>query len=120
MSIKHSTDLKSFSTENGEMIEEIWGSAVGGTKAHSIAKITLPKGKSSLKHYHPIVEETYFLLSGKGRMILDNKEHLISAGDSVLVQPNVVHQIFNDEEEHLVFIATCSPSWTPDCSVFLP
>ncbi len=43
----------------------------GGTKKSSLAKIVLTPGGKSPAHYHPVVEETYYMLSGKGgRMII--------------------------------------------------
>jgi len=119
MSIKFSKNLSVFTSPHGEIVEEVFGKAVGGTNQHSLAKITIPKGKASLKHYHPIVEESYFILSGKARIVLDNQESIISAGDGVAVTPKTIHQIFNVGEENLIFIAVCSPPWTPECSVFI-
>jgi mannose-6-phosphate isomerase-like protein (cupin superfamily) len=108
-----------FVTEHGEIVRELLGSAVGGGSQHSLAQITLPPGKAALKHYHPIVEESYFILTGQGRMIVDGEEKMLSAGDTVAITPNAIHQIFNDSAADLIFLAICAPPWTPDCSVFM-
>ena len=119
MHIKNTSQLKPFESAHGEVVYEYMGNAAGGTSQHSLAQILLPPGKSALKHYHPVAEESYYILSGEGRVVLDGKEKIVSAGDAVAIPVNVVHQIFNDSAENLVFLAVCAPPWTPDCSVFV-
>lgn len=85
-----------------------------------VAHITLPPLKSSLLHYHPIAEESYYILSGKGVMMLNEERFDVKGGDAVLVKPNTRHQISNpDSSEDLKFIAICAPSWEPTNSVYL-
>lgn len=119
MHIRNTDEITPFSTPHGEIVREYMGVAAGGTQQHSLAHITLPPGKASLKHYHPVVEESYFILSGQGRMMIDGKERMLCAGDGIAIPPNAVHQIFNDSSMNLEFLAICAPPWTPDCSVFL-
>ncbi len=106
-------------TPHGEIVREFFGAAAGGTRHHSLAYITLPSGKHSLKHYHPIAEESYYILSGSGRILVDSEERRCSVGDAVAIPPNAVHQIFNNGDTVLTFLAVCVPAWTPDCSVFI-
>jgi mannose-6-phosphate isomerase-like protein (cupin superfamily) len=119
MHIKNTDEITPFSTPHGEIVREYMGAAAGGTQQHSLAHITLPPGKASLKHYHPLVEESYFILSGQGRMMIDSEERMLRAGDGIAVPANAVHQIFNDSDVNLEFLAICAPPWTPDCSIFL-
>ncbi|MBZ0299613.1 MAG: cupin domain-containing protein, partial [Anaerolineae bacterium] len=86
---------------------------------HSLAHITLPPGKASLRHYHPVVEESYFILSGQGRIVVDGEQQRVASGDAIAIPVSTVHQIVNDGAEDLVFLAVCAPPWTPDCSVFV-
>ena len=108
-----------FVSEHGEIVRELLGSAVGGGLQHSIAHITIPPGKAALKHYHPVVEESYYILTGQGRMVVDGEEKMLFAGDTIAIPLNAIHQIFNDSETDLIFLAVCAPPWTPDCSVFV-
>lgn len=119
MHSKNTNDITPIEAEHGEIIRELVGHAAGGGSQHSLAHITLPAGKASLKHYHPVAEESYYILSGKGRMIINDKEHRLNAGDAVAIPANAVHQLFNDSGEPLIFLAVCAPPWTPDCSVFV-
>jgi len=109
-----------FESPHGEIVRELGGLSAGGLQQHSIAHITLPPGKASLKHYHPVIEESYFILNGIARMEIDGQTYQITPGQMVAILPTQVHQIFNDNSTDPVsFIAVCTPPWTPDCSVFL-
>jgi mannose-6-phosphate isomerase-like protein (cupin superfamily) len=101
----------------GEIIYELVGSsrAAGGTARHSLAHAIVPPGKLSPRHFHKVSEETYYILAGRARMIIDGKEFFLSPGQTVLIMPNEVHQVFNDEQtDTLEFLVTCAPPWTAD------
>jgi mannose-6-phosphate isomerase-like protein (cupin superfamily) len=119
MHVKHTPALAGIESEHGEIVREALGQAAGGASAHSLAHITLPPGKAALKHYHPATEESYFILSGQGRMIVDGEARTVVPGDAIAIPPNAVHEIINDSEDLLMFLAVCVPPWTPDCSVFV-
>jgi oxalate decarboxylase/phosphoglucose isomerase-like protein (cupin superfamily) len=130
--VRLGTELSPFGTPSGEVVREVFGKAVGpGFPAHSLAHITIPPKGASLLHYHPVAEESYYLLAGKGRMTMQKaregqqrpegepQEWSVGPGDAVLVAPSTWHQICNvSDSEDLIFIAVCVPPWTPDCSVF--
>lgn len=117
--IRHADSVTPFESEHGEIVYEFMGKASGGTQAHSLAKIVLPPGKASLKHYHPVAEESYYILSGAARLEMDGETVTLRPGDSVAIRPHQVHQIFNAGPQDLVFLAVCVPAWTPDNSVFV-
>ena len=119
MDIRNARDIPQLVSEHGEIVQEMFGNAGKNAAAHSLAQITLPPNTASLKHYHPIAEESYYILSGKGRVEIDGESAEMSLGDSVIILAEQVHQIFNDHAEELVFLAVCVPAWTPDNSVFL-
>jgi mannose-6-phosphate isomerase-like protein (cupin superfamily) len=100
----------------GELIYEMIGRAeeLGGTTKHSLAHVQLPQGKSSPAHFHKVSEETYYVLRGKGRIVIDGKESMLAPGHACLIMPGEVHQIFNDEETMLEFLTVSAPAWTPD------
>ncbi|MBN1679339.1 MAG: cupin domain-containing protein [Anaerolineae bacterium] len=114
--VKRVTPIES---DHGETVYELLGAASGGSQAHSLAQVVLAPGKACLKHYHPTAEESYIILSGTGRMIIDDVSKSLGPGDAVAILPGQVHQVFNDTGTDLVFLAVCVPAWTPDNSVFL-
>ncbi len=110
-----------FKSPSGEIIYEMIGhpKEIGGTIKHSFVHVVIPSQKSSAAHYHKISEETYYILKGKARMIIDKSEFTLSPGQACLIMPLEVHQIFNDAKGDLEFIAVSAPAWTPDDSVFI-
>ena len=112
---------KPFVNTTGERVYEMLGApeAIGGAGFHSFSHVVIPAGCHSRPHYHPVAEETYYILAGEGRMVVDGREMRLVPGDALLIQSPEVHQIFNDADADLEFIAVCAPAWTPDNSVYL-
>ena len=112
---------KPFLNSTGERVYEMLGApeAIGGAKFHSFSHVVIPAACHSRPHYHPVAEETYYILAGEGRMVVDGREMRLVPGDALLIQPPEVHQIFNDGEGDLEFIAVCAPAWNKDNSVYL-
>jgi mannose-6-phosphate isomerase-like protein (cupin superfamily) len=102
----------------GERVYELVGGSPksGEAKMHSLAHILIPPGKSSARHFHKVAEETYYILAGQGRMIVDGRETTLSPGQACLICAPEVHQILNDSAVNLEFLAVCAPAWTPDDS----
>jgi mannose-6-phosphate isomerase-like protein (cupin superfamily) len=100
----------------GEVIYELIGSTAetGGATQHSLAHVVVPAGKLSPRHYHKVFEETYYMLKGQARMVIDGHEFTLSPGQSCLIMPGEVHQVSNDQAEDLEFLVICAPPWTPD------
>lgn len=109
-----------FDSGHGEKVYEMIGAPeqIGGTKQHSFSHAVIEPGCASRPHYHPVAEETYYILSGEGRMMVDGRELRLVPGDALLILPGEVHRIFNDSDATLEFIAVCAPPWTPEISVY--
>ena len=103
-------------TPQGEIIAEIIGAAAGDDANHSLARIIIPPGKSSSVHYHKISQETYFILKGEGSMMIDGRMFGLLPGQACWIEAGEVHQIKNEGETELVFIAVCAPAWVPEDS----
>jgi len=79
-----------------------------GNKSN-IAFLRLPPKKAAFPlHYHEYSEETFYILSGTGRLILNNgEERSVAAGDIVFFPAGEegTHQLVNrSETEDLVYI----------------
>lgn len=86
---------------------------------HSVAYAIIPPRAATRKHYHPIAEETYYILSGMGRLVIDGQMCHVRSGDTVLIEPNERHQIWAEGDENLVFVVVCAPPWESSNSVFV-
>jgi len=106
---------------SGEIIYELVGAteATGSAEKHSVALVVIPPGKSSDAHYHLVSEETYYILRGAARMVIDERIFQLAPGQACLIQPGERHQIFNLGDEDLQFIAVCAPPWQAGDSVFV-
>lgn len=122
MRIRSKEDVKEpIRNETGEVVYELIGTPAerGGTEKHSLAAVTIPPGKSSAVHYHLVSEETYYLLRGLARMVVDGQAFRLLPGQACLIHPGERHQIHNIGDEDLEFLAVCAPAWVADDSVFV-
>jgi mannose-6-phosphate isomerase-like protein (cupin superfamily) len=105
---------------HGETVYEIIGSASehGGAKLHSLAYVKIAPGKASLPHHHKISEESYYILHGRARMLIDGHSFDLLPGQACIILPGQVHQIFNNSDHELEFLAICSPAWYPEDSYY--
>lgn len=97
----------------GESVQELLGIQAGGIHSHSLARITLPPGKTSAPHFHRETEESYLILAGVATMQIDDEHFELKAGEAVLIEPLEIHQITNHGDVDLVFLAVCVPAWQP-------
>ena len=68
---------------------------VSSTLLHPFRKT---KGRS-----HEGQEEVYYFTHGSGKMIIDEQEFNVSAGDMVLIEDNEYHRVLNDTADYLQF-----------------
>ena len=84
----------------------------------SIADIRIPPGVAVRAHRHEVVEESYHVVAGTGRMTVAGTARDIGPGDTVVILPGERHDIRNLGETDLRLVVTCTPPWTPECLVF--
>lgn len=107
-------------SQHGEIIYELIGRAVGeATERHSVAYVVIPPGKSSLLHYHPQAEESYYILQGEGRLYLAGEETAVHPGQAILIPPPQPHKIVNVGQTDLILLAVCVPAWEPTNTIYL-
>lgn len=80
---------KPFENPTGERIYELIGKpkSLGGAAKHSIGYVLIPPTRSSLLHYHPEAEETYYIMKGKGKMVVNGKKYFVNVGMRYLFIP---------------------------------
>ena len=77
---------------------------------YAVKKITLnPNQKTSL-HYHEIKHETIMILEGELRIYIDNKIDepeilILTSGDYLAIEPEVIHQMSTDTAKAVYFEA---------------
>ena len=58
----------------------------------------LRPGQASTRHRHAAHEELYVLIEGEGRIRIGDEVLTLGRGDTLLVEPATVRQVFNDAE----------------------
>jgi quercetin dioxygenase-like cupin family protein len=69
----------------------------------------LTPGQTSTKHRHTEQTELYVVLEGTGRMRIGDDVHTLAPLSSVLVEPDVVRQVFNDRDEDALWLVVGAP-----------
>lgn len=83
--------------------------------ALSIARARVEPGVTTKWHRVRDTVERYVILDGIGRVeIGDYPPQEVQAGDVVMIPPSVRQRIANVGDSDLVFLAICSPRFTPE------
>ena len=70
----------------------------------------LGPGQASTKHRHRLQTELYVVVEGTGRMRIEDEEPLsLEPHSSVLVEPRVLRQIFNDTDRPALWLVVGAP-----------
>ena len=69
----------------------------------------LTPGQASTKHRHEQEAELYVVLEGTGRMRIGDDVHTLAPLSTVLVEPDVVRQIFNDTDADALWLVVGAP-----------
>lgn len=102
----------------GEHIYPMTSPESNKLNGHSVAIVEIEIGKSTTMHHHPSpYEETYTIIAGIGKIILDGTTYEVKADDVIVINTGVKHKLINTGSEKIKFIVVCSPPWNPDCSI---
>ena len=76
----------------------------------SIALVRVEPGDTTRWHKLLGISERYLILSGRGSVEIGyNDARIVTAGDVVLIPPEVRQRITNIDDEDLEFLALCTP-----------
>ena len=82
----------------------------------SIARVRVAPGVTTRLHRLQAVTERYVILQGRGEVECGAAlRRVVGAGDVVLIPPRCPQRIRNPGAEDLVFLAICTPRFTPEC-----
>lgn len=76
-----------------------------GLTGAEISINTLPSGqKVPFIHSHKQNEEIYYIIGGKGKVVIDNEEINLVAGDWVRISPQAERQFFAASDDSISYI----------------
>jgi len=80
-----------------------------GTAQVTVIEVTVNPGKGHDFHKHPDQEEFILIKNGNLEVWLEKESSILNAGDSVLVDPGLVHASFNTSDEPVDVLVVLSP-----------
>ncbi|MCV0430291.1 cupin domain-containing protein [Nitrosopumilus sp.] len=86
--------------------------------SYSLAQFTLESGKKSKLHKMKS-SEVYYILEGKGNLVVEQKNHFLEKNDSAYVPPNSKQFIENIGDEDLKFLCVVEPAWKSSDEILL-
>ncbi|MDW8073456.1 MAG: cupin domain-containing protein [Nitrososphaerota archaeon] len=75
-----------------------------GAPNFELRKFRMKPGGKIPPHMHPEIEHIQYVLRGRYRVRLGEKEVVVRAGDALLIPPRTVHAYYNDGEEDAEFL----------------
>ena len=91
-----------------------------GDELVSIARARVEPGVTTAWHRLDGITERYIIVSGSGRVEVDNLEPCnVVAGDVVRIPAGKLQRITNTGQDDLVFFAVCAPPFEQDSYVSL-
>ena len=113
-------DCTPFTTKDGSTVRELMAYRNSDCRNSSLAEATLPVGAHTDCHRHREVEEIYYFLEGRARILAGDEYYDVRPGMSILHKPGVRHQTWNTGDVPLVFLCVCSPAYEHDDTDILP
>ncbi len=69
----------------------------------------IPPARGEIQHYHRKSREFYFILSGEGSFIIGKDKQLVRSGQGLEIPPGMLHSLWNDGVEDLLFLLISAP-----------
>jgi mannose-6-phosphate isomerase-like protein (cupin superfamily) len=117
MDVKNINDVPAFITKDGSEIRELLAHRNSVIRNQTLAEARLPPSKSTTPHRHLKTEEIYYILEGRGLMLVENKTQIVGPGDAVAIPSGSMHQISNVDAVTLKFLCCCAPGYEHDDTI---
>ena len=117
MKVANRNEVEPFITKDTSEIREILAPANSGIKNQSLAEARVAPGRSTDEHFHPLTEEIYYILEGRGRIRIGDEEQEVGIGDGIAILPGHRHKMWNTGDSPLVFLCCCSPAYSHNDTV---
>jgi mannose-6-phosphate isomerase-like protein (cupin superfamily) len=110
MTVQNLSAQNPFITKDGSTIRSILDRTNAPVQNQSLAEARVPAGGRTVRHYHKVSEEFYFILEGAGEIELDGKRRTVGPGDAILIPTGTWHTIMATES--LRFLCCCAPPYS--------
>ena len=117
LKVRRLEDCEEIVALDGTILRELINPLHSKEKMHldySIAHAIVRPGEASMPHRFFEASEVYYILSGEGRMHVDDESAEVGPSDTVYIPPKGVQYIENTGQEDLIFLCIVYPSWFPE------
>jgi len=98
--------LRSKQESEREKVVEKWGSLdwlagkrIGNANELTIGRCIIKKGHSNPRHYHTNSEEVLYLIRGRLKHFIEDKEIVVEPGDTLVISSGDIHNALSIGEE---------------------
>jgi mannose-6-phosphate isomerase-like protein (cupin superfamily) len=119
MDVRNLNEVSAFITKDGSEIRELLAHRNSCIQKQSLAEARLPPGRATVPHYHPVTEEIYYVLEGRGGMEIDGEARAVGPGDAIAIPPGATHQMTNTGIAPLRFLCCCAPAYEHEDTVLV-
>ena len=103
--VRKSEEQRFAEVEQGEGVEMTWlVSRDDGASGFEMRKFRIKPGGRLPKHMHPEIEHEQYVLKGRMRIGLGDREYEVKAGDAIFIPAGTFHWYVNDGDEDVEFI----------------
>lgn len=96
--------LKILNKANGEKVPiKVDAFKLAGNQSVELIEIVLKAGEQVEKHINPL-DVVFYVLKGKGELLVDDTSYTLLKGDSIAVEKNVDRAWINHQSEQLVLL----------------
>ncbi|MGD9571172.1 MAG: cupin domain-containing protein [Thermoleophilia bacterium] len=107
-----------FVTTDGSTIRSLLDLSNAPVANQSLAEATIDAGGSTVRHWHRVAEEIYYIVEGSALMEIDGEEREVGVGDTILIPPGAWHAITASADGPVRLLCCCSPPWSAEDTLF--
>ena len=100
--------VEPMASDRGSMIHLV-DDGSGARQVDVHINVLRPGGPEGRYHYHDHTENVYWVLSGRGRLVVEGEVHEIGKDDIVFLPPKVRHSLSNHGTEELRLLEIYAP-----------
>ena len=80
----------------------------------SVTYERIPSSRGEVHHYHRKSRQFFFILSGEAAFIIGKEKVTVRPGQGMEIPPGMLHSLWNDSQEDLLFLMISSPNTKGD------
>ncbi len=75
----------------------------------NFALVQFQPGQDFTAHYHNVMEENFYILSGEVDIVVDGKVNRLKEGQFIHIEPGEIHYVINNSDKPMKMVSTLAP-----------